>query len=272
MVHVSLDQLQPYFGFTKLPFSAADRARRRSTAPRRIRRRAPGSQFLISQGALGLICGEVGAGKTCAARAAVAGLDRSRHTIIYLANPAVGTRGIYCQIVTALGGEPHHYKANLIPQACRAARTRAGRARQAGRAAGRRGASALALPAGGAAAADELRDGLTEPVRGDPARPADLAQAAADGIVRRAGSADRAALRAGRHERPGDRQLHPSSPRALGPQGHAVRRRRDRAVAPHQPRDPPTAQQPRQPGADRLLRASRRRPSTSTARRRPSPR
>ena len=69
-------------------------------------------------GALGLICGEVGAGKTCAARAAVAGLDRSRHTIIYLANPAVGTRGIYCQIVKRLGGEPHHYKANLIPQAC----------------------------------------------------------------------------------------------------------------------------------------------------------
>jgi len=114
---VSLDQLQPYFGFSRLPFSRqlAPSALFRSQAHQEARARI---QFLISQAALGLICGEVGAGKTCAARAAVAGLDKSRHTIIYLANPAVGTRGIYCQIVAALGGEPHHYKANLIPQAC----------------------------------------------------------------------------------------------------------------------------------------------------------
>jgi type II secretory pathway predicted ATPase ExeA len=107
---MSLDQLQPYFGFTKLPFGRqiAPGALYRSQAHQEARARI---QFLISQGALGLICGEVGAGKTCAARAAVAGLDRSRHTIIYLANPAVGTRGIYCQIVAALGGEPYHYKA-----------------------------------------------------------------------------------------------------------------------------------------------------------------
>jgi len=114
---MSLDQLQPYFGFSKLPFGRqiAPGALYRSQAHQEARARI---QFLISQGALGLICGEVGAGKTCAARAAVAGLDRSRHTIIYLSNPAVGTRGIYCQIVAALGGEPYHYKANLIPQAC----------------------------------------------------------------------------------------------------------------------------------------------------------
>lgn len=113
---MSLDQLQPYFGFTRLPFSRqiAPSALFRSQAHQEARARIA---FLITQAALGLICGEVGAGKTCAARAAVAGLDRSRHTIIYLANPAVGTRGIYCQIVCALGGEPHHYKANLIPQA-----------------------------------------------------------------------------------------------------------------------------------------------------------
>jgi type II secretory pathway predicted ATPase ExeA len=114
---MSLDQLQSYFGFGHLPFDRriAPGALYRSGAHQEARARI---QFLISQGALGLICGEVGAGKTCAARAAVAGLDHSRHTIIYLANPAVGTRGIYCQIVCALGGEPYHYKANLIPQAC----------------------------------------------------------------------------------------------------------------------------------------------------------
>jgi type II secretory pathway predicted ATPase ExeA len=40
-----------------------------------------------------VITGEVGAGKTVAVRAALAGLDPSRHTIIYLGNPAVGARG-----------------------------------------------------------------------------------------------------------------------------------------------------------------------------------
>ena len=88
----------------------------RCIAPPPIRRRAR-IQFLVAQGALGLICGEVGAGKTCAARAAIAGLDSSRHTIIYLPNPAVGARGIYRQIITALGGTPGFYKANLIPHA-----------------------------------------------------------------------------------------------------------------------------------------------------------
>jgi type II secretory pathway predicted ATPase ExeA len=113
---MSLEQMQSYFGFTQLPFDRriAPGALYRSVSHQEARARI---QFLISQGALGLICGEVGAGKTCAARAAVSTLDHSRHTIIYLANPAVGTRGIYCQIVQTLGGEPQHYKANLIPQA-----------------------------------------------------------------------------------------------------------------------------------------------------------
>jgi type II secretory pathway predicted ATPase ExeA len=113
---VSLQQLQPYFGFTRLPFG-------RQIPPAALFRSQPHQEararitFLIEQAALGLITGEVGSGKTCAPRAAVAALDPSRHTIIYLANPAVGTRGIYTQIVHGLGGDPHHYKANLIPQA-----------------------------------------------------------------------------------------------------------------------------------------------------------
>jgi type II secretory pathway predicted ATPase ExeA len=113
---MSLQQLQPYFGFTRLPFGRqiAPGALYRSKAHQEARARIG---FLIEQAALGLITGEVGSGKTVAARAAVSSLDRSRHTIIYLANPAVGTRGLYTQIVQALGGDPHHYKANLIPQA-----------------------------------------------------------------------------------------------------------------------------------------------------------
>ena len=40
--------------------------------------------------ALGVITGEVGSGKTVAARAAIAALDQTRHTLIYLADPTTG--------------------------------------------------------------------------------------------------------------------------------------------------------------------------------------
>jgi type II secretory pathway predicted ATPase ExeA len=85
---MGLEQMQSYFGFSRLPFDRriAPGCLYRSASHQEARARI---QFLISQAALGLICGEVGAGKTCAARAAVAGLDHSRHSIIYLANPAL---------------------------------------------------------------------------------------------------------------------------------------------------------------------------------------
>ena len=72
--------------------------------------------WCITEQAIGVITGEVGAGKTVAVRAALAALDASRHTIIYLGNPAVGARGIYAGIVTALGGVPRFHNAALIPQ------------------------------------------------------------------------------------------------------------------------------------------------------------
>ena len=73
--------------------------------------------WCISEQAIGVISGECGAGKTVAARAAVAGLDASRHTVLYLGTPGVGLRGIYGMIVTRLGGTPKFHHAALIPQA-----------------------------------------------------------------------------------------------------------------------------------------------------------
>jgi type II secretory pathway predicted ATPase ExeA len=72
--------------------------------------------WCIDEQTIGVITGEVGAGKTVAARAAIAALDNSRHTVIYIGNPAIGARGIYAAIVTALGGTPRFHKAALIPQ------------------------------------------------------------------------------------------------------------------------------------------------------------
>ncbi len=113
---MSLDRLQPYYGFTRLPFT-------RRIAPGQLfpsaghQEAASRIAFVVESQALGVITGEVGMGKTVAARAAVAALDASRHTVIYLANPAVGARGLYQAIVHHLGAEPRFHKAALIPQA-----------------------------------------------------------------------------------------------------------------------------------------------------------
>jgi len=116
---VTIQRLQAHYGFTRMPFG-------RDLAPQMLHRHRGHAEavarigWLVDQRAIGVVTGEVGAGKTVAARAAVAALDPSRHTIIYQANPAVGARGLYAAIVTALGGMPRFHKAALIPQATEA--------------------------------------------------------------------------------------------------------------------------------------------------------
>jgi type II secretory pathway predicted ATPase ExeA len=112
---MTLDRLQAHYGFTRMPFG-------RALAPGMLHRHTAHAEavarisWCITERALGVVTGEVGAGKTVAVRAAIAALDTSRHTTIYLGNPAVGGRGLYGGIVTALGGEPRFHKAALIPQ------------------------------------------------------------------------------------------------------------------------------------------------------------
>ena len=81
-----IEKLQAHYGFTRMPFG-------RDLAPGMLHRHAAHAEavariaWCISERALGVITGEVGAGKTVAVRAALAGLDPSRHTVIYLPNP-----------------------------------------------------------------------------------------------------------------------------------------------------------------------------------------
>jgi len=76
--------------------------------------------WCIREGAIGVITGEAGAGKTVAARAAIGSIDRARHHIIYVANPTTGTRGLHYAIVTATGGKPAFHNATLAAQAAAA--------------------------------------------------------------------------------------------------------------------------------------------------------
>ena len=104
-----------HFGFTRTPFSKsvpADKLFPRSAHDEAVAR----IQYCIAESALGVITGEVGAGKSVAVRAAVAGLDRTRYTVVYLANPSGGCRGLYVAITTALGATPRFHKAEAIAQ------------------------------------------------------------------------------------------------------------------------------------------------------------
>lgn len=112
---MTIERLQAHYGFTRMPFG-------RSLAPQMLHRHASHAEaaarigWCISEGALGVVTGEVGAGKTVAARAATAALDASRYSVVYLANPMVGARGIHHHLVTALGAVPRFHRPALIAQ------------------------------------------------------------------------------------------------------------------------------------------------------------
>src|SRR5215831_3478426 len=113
---MSLDRLCDYFGFTRVPFG-------RDVAPSALFRSAAHSEavarltWLIEERGLGILTGEVGAGKTVAARATVASLEPSQYQVVYCANPTIGGRGLLSLLVAALGAHPHAHRAILVPQA-----------------------------------------------------------------------------------------------------------------------------------------------------------
>ena len=105
-----------HFGLTATPFgkggAAADLFARPShdEAVARVR-------FCVAESLAGVIVGEVGVGKTVALRAATAGLDQTAHQVIYVPDPAVGVRGLYVTIVSALGAAPRYARAEVMAQA-----------------------------------------------------------------------------------------------------------------------------------------------------------
>jgi type II secretory pathway predicted ATPase ExeA len=90
--------LKNHYGFTRTPFG-------KDLAPSMLHRYPAHSEavaritWCARERALGVITGEVGSGKTAAARAAVTALDQTRHTLLYLPDPTTGTRGIHHHIV-----------------------------------------------------------------------------------------------------------------------------------------------------------------------------
>ena len=160
-----------HFGLERTPFGKRIAAKDLFVRPAHAEAVAR-INFCVVESALGVITGDVGAGKTVSVRAAVAGLDPTRHQIIYVANPAFGTRGLYVTIVRSLGAEPRYLKAEVMAQAADLlAAEEAERHRRVvmivdeAHLLDRR-------PARGAAAAHQLADGLGVALRRHPDRPA----------------------------------------------------------------------------------------------------
>ena len=119
---MTIDRLRSHWGFTRMPF-AKDLAPSMLHTHRSHAESVARIAWCVDEQVIGVVTGEVGAGKSVAVRAALAGIDASRHTVIYLGNPAVGARGLYATIVSALGGIPRFHRASLIPQAAEALAT-----------------------------------------------------------------------------------------------------------------------------------------------------
>ena len=114
-----IEKLQAHYGFSRMPFG-------RNLAPGMLHRHASPHEAVariarcISERSIGVITGEVGAGKTVSVRAVLAGLDPSRHTIIYLPNPMIGTRGICEEVLNIFGQRPSHLASRLFTQVSKA--------------------------------------------------------------------------------------------------------------------------------------------------------
>ena len=89
---MSIDRLRAHWGLSRTPFTK-ELATSMLFASAAHQEAVARVGWIISERALGVVCGEVGAGKTVAARAATASLDSSRYSIIYLPNPASGRAG-----------------------------------------------------------------------------------------------------------------------------------------------------------------------------------
>ena len=107
--------LEAYFGFKKTPFSDSPDAKQlfASQAWNQVKARL---QFLVDHHGAGLLTGEIGAGKSTAARTFSAGLNPNLYKILYLHWTSGSALDLLRQIALELGLEPAHYRGDLVRQ------------------------------------------------------------------------------------------------------------------------------------------------------------
>ena len=106
---------EAYFGFKKTPFSDSPDAKQLFTSQAWTQVKAR-LQFLVDHHGAGLLTGEVGAGKSTAARTFSADLNPNLYKILYLHWTSGSALDLLRQIALELGIEPAHYRGDLVRQ------------------------------------------------------------------------------------------------------------------------------------------------------------
>jgi type II secretory pathway predicted ATPase ExeA len=106
---------ETFFGFKKTPFSDSPDAKQlfASQACTQIKARL---QFLVDHHATGLLTGEVGAGKSTAARTFISGLNPNLYKILYLHWSSGSALDLLRQLALELDLQPAHYRGDLVRQ------------------------------------------------------------------------------------------------------------------------------------------------------------
>jgi len=106
---------EAFFGFKKSPFSDCPDAKQLFASQAAIQIKAR-LQFLVDHRGAGLLTGEVGAGKSTAARTFIAGLNPSLFKILYLHWTSGSALDLLRQIALELGLQPPHMHGDLVRQ------------------------------------------------------------------------------------------------------------------------------------------------------------
>jgi general secretion pathway protein A len=106
---------ESFFGFKKTPFSDSPDAKQlfASQAWNQVKTRL---EFLAQHHGVGLITGEVGAGKSTAARVFTAALNASLYKILYVHFSSGSALDLLRQIALELDLEPAHFRGDLVRQ------------------------------------------------------------------------------------------------------------------------------------------------------------
>jgi len=107
--------VEAFFGFKKTPFSDSPDAKQvfPSQAWTQVKTRL---QFLVDHHGAGLLTGEVGAGKSTAARSFTATLNPNLFKVIYLHWTPGSPLDLLRQVARELDVEPAHYRGDLVRQ------------------------------------------------------------------------------------------------------------------------------------------------------------
>jgi len=106
---------ESFFGFKKTPFGDSPDAKQlfASQAWNQVKTRL---EFLAQHHGVGLVTGEVGAGKSTAARVFTATLNTNRYKILYVHFSSGSALDLLRQIALELDLEPAHFRGDLVRQ------------------------------------------------------------------------------------------------------------------------------------------------------------